>query len=224
MTSTKPAIERIELLNPNYDRFYEFVSKLNDACLNCPSFKKEGNWSTVLERVCGVPVHTNWPLASKNAISVVYVCESPSNREFSHGLPSVGTTGQQIYKQIFKSNLEPGWLEKLDRTTYRTNLVRCQADSGLQKRINDSWKNNRVEEAAPWCFNHLEAEITQISQRPRLKKIMFVIAIGKRFAYWSDKVEELIRNTFRGSSVEHLILKGSHPTGRRFIKKRAAGR
>jgi hypothetical protein len=186
--------ERSTPKDPNYQRFYEFDPGNSEHCSRCPAKCGTGEWNTVLARVRGVPVHTNWPAAGEQPISRVYICESPSDREFSHGLPTVGMTGQGIYKGLkTQGNLEIGWLDWLDDNVYRTNLVRCQADSGLQKRVGGK-KNARVKEAANHCFNHLQLKIERIVAS-QTKPPQFTVAIGSGFPEWKTKVEELIKDT-----------------------------
>jgi hypothetical protein len=159
-----------------------------------------------------VPVHTNWPASSGQRISVIYVCESPSNREFSHGLPAVGTTGQRIYKREKNSNiLQAGWLDWLDDNVYRTNLVRCQADSGLQKRVH-LIKNNRVEEAAIHCIEHLKLEIEAIVESSQAEFLRFVVAIGRRFPAWEEAVATFIKTTCESADREHDVWVDEHPS------------
>lgn len=174
-----PIKERRAVKNPNYARFYEFESANSEICSKCPAKCGTKNWGTTLNRIRGVPVHTNWPSVTGVPIKTIYICESPSNREFSHGMPSVGLTGQSIYKKEFSPMLKLNWLDQLDESVYRTNLVRCQADSGLQKRVGNE-KNMRINDASEHCIRHLHAEISNICKISRDYKtiITFNVAIG----------------------------------------------
>ena len=189
-----PVKERRMAIDPNYERFYEFDSANSDVCSACPAKGGSESWANVLNRVRGVPVHTNWPTAESARIGTVYICESPSNREFSHGLPSIGLTGQAIYKNEYQQpKLCNYWLDMMDAEIYRTNLVRCQADSGLQKRV-DRHKAQRVNCAAPHFIKHLDREIQKIAMVAANSdiEIRFVVAIGAGFADWVRDVRSLI--------------------------------
>lgn len=209
--------ERSSPKDPNYSRLYEFDPGNSQICSNCPAKCGTGNWNSVLSRVRGVPVHTNWPATSDQRISLVYVCESPSNREFSHGLPTVGATGQGIYKREKRlNNIQAEWLDWLDDKVYRTNLVRCQADSGLQKRV-DSLKDSRVEEAAIHCIEHLRREVEVIvrsSQADQAERLEFVVSIGSDFLDWQEMVKEFIRTTCESANVQCSIREDKHPSAR----------
>ncbi|MFZ4856789.1 MAG: hypothetical protein ACOYL3_10370 [Desulfuromonadaceae bacterium] len=208
-----PVKERREPINPNYARFYEFDPVKSEFCLKCPAKCGTKNWSKVLIRVRGIPVHTNWAKAPNKSITTVYICESPSNREFSHGLPSVGKTGQAIYKDNSERKLSKGWLDELDDKVYRTNLARCQADSGLQKRI-DSKKNDRVNDAAVYCIKHLLAKVSLIAERNDGLAILFKLAIGNGFPEWTTKVEKMINTTCVDAGIDFSAEVMSHPTAR----------
>lgn len=201
--------ERKSVRNPNYKRFYEFSSHESRICSACPAKTGEGAWNAVLSRVRGVPVHTNWPSDGSVHISSVFICESPSNREFSHGFPTVGRTGQQIFKTWSKSLLVEGWLDQLDNDVYRTNLVRCQADAGLQKRV-DREKQQRVKAAAPRCIRHLEAEIEAIAACSCEASIEFTVAVGTGLQDWAYQIRELIRISCDQAKKPHTIQTVGH--------------
>jgi hypothetical protein len=204
--------ERQTPKDPNYPRFYEFDPVTSKICSNCPAKCGTGNWNDVLARVRGVPVHTNWPAASGQSISLIYVCESPSNREFSHGLPAVGTTGQRIYKREMKlKNVQAEWLDRLDGNVYRTNLVRCQADSGLQKRV-DPKKDIRVEEAAIHCIEHLKLEVKAVVESSQAEVLRFVVAIGRGFPEWEEAVTKFIETTCESAKRKYDIAVDEHPS------------
>ncbi|MBN1203347.1 MAG: hypothetical protein JXB05_00295 [Myxococcaceae bacterium] len=207
-----PVKERQTPKNPNYSRFYEFAPVTSEICSNCPSKCGTGNWNDVLARVRGVPVHTNWPEDSRQSISLIYVCESPSHREFSHGLPAVGSTGQRIYKsQRNLRGVDAGWLDWLDDNIYRTNLVRCHADSGLQKRV-DRKKDIRVNEAACHCIYHLMQEIMAIVGSSQAERLIFVVAIGRGFPEWEEEVTGSIRAICESAERAYTIRVDKHPS------------
>jgi hypothetical protein len=169
----------------------------------------------VLNRIQGVPVHTNWPFDATEAISTLYVCESPSNREFSHGLPSVGLTGQAIYKNEHSiAKLPDCWLDTLDGSVYRTNLVRCQADAGLQKRV-DREKKMRVNEAAQKCILHLQAELSLIAENKIGTELHVVVAIGAGFSEWVKMVKKMAKNVFKDAGVMVKVTQMNHPSAPR---------
>ncbi|MCP3065874.1 hypothetical protein LXT21_44640 [Myxococcus sp. K38C18041901] len=204
--------ERQTPKNSNYLRFYQFEPVTSTICSNCPAKCGTGNWDDVLARVRGVPVHTNWPAASGQSISLIYICESPSIREFSHGLPAVGTTGQQIYRHENElNNVQAGWLDWLDDNVFRTNLVRCHADSGLQKRV-DRKKNVRVKEAATHCIEHLKLEIKAIVESSQAEFLRFVVAIGRGFPEWEEAVATFIKTTCESAGKEHDVTVDAHPS------------
>lgn len=206
---------RLSPKDPNYTRFYEFDTRAAKICCGCPALNGMMSWSTILFRIRGVPVHTNWPADKASSISTVYICESPSDKEFSQGFPTVGKTGQRIYKDEKPAgNIEDGWLDYLDQHFYRTNLVRCQADSGLQGRVDDE-KNLRVDEAAHYCFRHLEAELRLIAKKQKGTKVRFVIGVGKGFREWGQRAEKLASSVCKEEGVIAVIEIGSHPSARR---------
>jgi hypothetical protein len=148
--------------------------------------------------------------------STVYICESPSNREFSHGLPSVGLTGQAIFKKEYqKPGLSDGWLDRIDLEIYRTNLVRCQADSGLQKRV-DHEKKQRVNDAARHCINHLRNEISLIASAAVRNnvEVNFVVAVGAGFPVWVRDVKELIKSICQDKKTRYLLTDMDHPSAK----------
>jgi hypothetical protein len=163
--------------NVNYPRFYEFDPKVCLICSECPASKGTSKWADVAKVNLGVAVHTNWK-EEDHQISTVYICESPSNKETSHALPSVGATGKGIYESQYGS-ITDYWLDLLDDNIYRTNIVRCQADAGLQKSIDTTRKNQRVREAFEHCQDHLFHELEKIFQTNTSSQISFVLAIGK---------------------------------------------
>lgn len=211
-----PTRERLTVKDPNYARFYEFDPGNSEVCSECPAKCGTVSWTNVLKRVRGVPVHTNWPLAEAKPPSTVYICESPSNREFSHGLPSVGRTGQAIFKKEYqKSGLSDGWLDRIDLEIYRTNLVRCQADSGLQKRV-DHEKKQRVNDAAPHCINHLRNEISLIASAAvgNNVEMHFVVAVGAGFPVWVRDVKELIKSICQDKKTRYSLTDMDHPSAK----------
>lgn len=213
-----PIKERANILNPNYPRFYEFDSTQCLICSECPANKGTDYWSNVAAINLGVPVHTNWR-KENTQINTVYICESPSDKETSHALPSVGRTGQKIYKYENQvPSLPADWLDTLDKNIYRTNIVRCQADAGLQKRVNTTTKNHRVRRAfKDYCHLHLKNELDKILENHRLNgnKIKFVLAIGKGFSDETKKVKDMIgdlASKYSLSSNDFSIEEINHPS------------
>lgn len=187
--------ERSQVKSPNYIRFYEFDSSVSDICQACPANQGSDTWKALQKRVLGAAVHTNWPRsgAMKN-VAKIYICESPSDKESSHGFPSVGATGRGIFERQY-GNLREGWLDLLDEKIYRTNIVRCQADAGLQKRFNTTLKNQRVRSAFQFCSQHLSCELGNIfrtSKDQQITLLSFVIAIGHSFPKQIRSVQKLI--------------------------------
>lgn len=211
--------ERSEVVDTNYPRFYEFESIDSRYCRNCPAKLGTGEWEIAPKRILGQPVHTNWR-QGENEIETVYICESPSNREISHSLPAVGFTGQGIFKSETDGGLQDGWLDELDNSIYRTNIVRCQADAGLQKRVDNTLKNKRVREASNCCINHLKDEIKAILNcriSKEIKKgdinVRFVIAIGKTgFSKLTKEVKEFLEKLKAGEYCNIEIEVTNHPS------------
>ncbi len=209
-----PIKERKTPIDSNYARYYEFDTSLCLICKECPGRTGKNDWSKIIKSNLGRAVHTNWKKENNN-ITEVFICESPSSKESSYGLPSVGTTGQAIYRSVFGvKNLGDFWLDQLDTRTYRTNIVRCQADSGLQKRVNTSIKNARVKSAFDYCKTHLEIEITNIL-KDSTGTINFYLAAGQSFSKETSFVEATIKrkqNELKMSSRNIKILTQDHPS------------
>lgn len=187
--------ERSQVKSPNYIRFYEFDSSASAICQACPAKQGSDTWKALQKRVLGAAVHTNWPCSDtmKN-VSKIYICESPSDKESSHGFPSVGATGRGIFERQY-GDLREGWLDLLDEKIYRTNIVRCQADAGLQKRVYTTLKNQRVRSAFQFCSQHLSFELDHIfstSKDQKITSLSFVIAIGGSFPKQIRWVQKLI--------------------------------
>jgi hypothetical protein len=189
--------ERIQPCNPNFRRFYEFDASTSDICRDCPAKLGNGEWEALPKRSLGAPVHTNWPeLRPIMSAQKIYICESPSDKETSHDLPTVGATGQGIFKRAY-GNLTTGWLDKLDAEIYRTNIVRCQTDAGLQKRADATRKNRRVRSAFSFCVNHLQEELTKIVLQyssGNAAQLNIVIAVGSHFPILIREVCNRIQN------------------------------
>jgi hypothetical protein len=185
--------ERKTILNVNYyPRFYEFNPKDCCICSECPANTGDDKWKEVAAINLGVAVHTNWKL-NNNAINIVYICESPSNKETSYALPSVGRTGKGIYKNEIGTPVVDYWLDDLDSKIYRTNIVRCQADAGLQTQVDTTRKNQRVKAAFDnYCSQHLRNELNKIFNNCTTGSIRLVLAIGGDFPRQIKKTEAMI--------------------------------
>lgn len=205
---------RNAILNPNYFRFYSFSAKECSHCQNCPARTGGTEWEAVPFGMLGNPIHTNWH-KDKYDISTVYVCESPSNKETSHSLPSVGKTGQGIYKAEI-GEITDGWLDVIDEYVYRTNIVRCQADAGLNGRVDSTYKNKRVKVAFGFCKKHLTREfilIFAVCQKQNINKLKIVLAIGKAFGAQEKEVNSIITKIKRRfPTIEIDLTSVDHPS------------
>lgn len=204
--------ERTATRSPNFPRFYQFEPRDSDICAECPAKLGTGEWSNVPSRCLGAPVHTNWK-ADGGRIDIVYICESPSNKETSHDLPSVGATGRGVYKALF-GNVVAGWLDILDDRVYRTNIVRCQADAGLQKRTDNTTKNRRVRAAFTFCQRHLREELAKVFSkciRDGVDRMKVVIAVGDGFPAQVQTVKNLVAE-IKPAELEVTVLESHHPS------------
>ncbi len=207
--------ERSQVKSPNYIRFYEFDSSVNDICQACPANQGSDSWKALQRRVLGAAVHTNWPRSgAMKKVSKIYICESPSDKESSHGFPSVGATGRGIFERQY-GDLREGWLDLLDEKIYRTNIVRCQADAGLQKRVNATLKNQRVRSAFQFCSQHLSYELDHIfrtSLDQKITSLSFVIAVGHSFPMQIRSVQKLIDEFQLRYGINAEVIIRNHPS------------
>lgn len=205
---------RNSVLNPNYLRFYRFDSFVSRHCENCPAKTGSDDWASAPSTSFGAPVHTNWS-EDRHEITTIYICESPSDKETSHNIPSVGKTGQGIYKAEI-GELTEGWLDVIDEYLYRTNIVRCQADAGLQKWVDTTLKNKRVRQAFVFCLRHLKRELIKIfwsCQSNNIINLKIVLAIGSAFPNQEKETKRLITSINRHfSNVEVNVSTMDHPS------------
>lgn len=206
-------IKREILSDPNYKRYYQ-VSDHVDICNGCPAKSGTDNWDLIYEGVKFKPVDTNWPEEPVLQADKIVICESPSNEETSYGVPSVGATGRGIYKKILKQEIEKGWLDKLDKLVYRTNIVRCQADAGIKG--NYKLKNHRVRDAWCCCSRHLEVELEKILSNFKAEELIIYVAIGGDFPRQKEKAMEIINDLVnqKGLKSRVKIEELNHPSSR----------
>lgn len=195
--------------NFNFKRFYE-VKDNKILCEECPANKGTNKWQGVYKPILNNPVNTNWKDCEQIKVENVVISESPSNHETSIGVPTALTTGQKIYKYFTgKEKVKDGWLEELDEIIYRTNIVRCQADSGIKSY--GAKKIDRVLDAWAYCKIHLEKELDKIIRTIDINtNLTIYIAPGEKFDNQAKQIKKTINKLVKKYRKNNITIKEEH--------------
>lgn len=125
------------------------------------------------------PINTNVHIGI-DKISLIIVCESPSEDEVDKGYPTVSATGTKIFNHLVRSRM----IESDDKYTfddnyddfekngiYLTNLVRYQADAGIKG--DRGKKDKKIRELWRLTKKQLFSELTVVAKKFPNVKILF---------------------------------------------------